>query len=242
MIIYELFNRSFLSLNRTTLTSKTNKVAKILIYEMIEVDGFVLDERMTDECRAVVLDALKRNNHQITNLEETRRKRNEISAKRMADLTFDDLVLSEFSVANPTDGYNVQVTCYKPKAATANAPIVVFSHGGGWSVGSRASHHQSVALLASNSQAIWLSVEMRLCPEVKFPTNLNDCIAVVRHVHANKEQFSSESARLGVCGNSSGGHLSSLMSHSMPDLIDFQILIYGTFYLGKFFRYFSYLH
>lgn len=200
---------------------------------MIEIEGFELDERMTEECRAVVLDSLKNGRHEAKSVQERRTKMNEIAAKRNQDLKFDNLTLTEFSVKNPEDDCEVEFTCYKPTDAKEDAPVTVFFHGGGWSVGSRATHHQSVALLASNSRSVWLSVEMRLCPEVKFPTNLNDCVAVVKYVHSNKEQFSSKDAKLGVCGNSSGGHLSALISHNLPLLIDYQILIYGTFYLGK---------
>ena len=68
---------------------------------------------------------------------------------------------------------------------------------------------------------------------MKFPTNLNDCIAVVKWVSCNKEKFSSANAKIGVSGDSSGGHMSALISHRYPSLIDYQILIYPVFYLGN---------
>jgi acetyl esterase/lipase len=194
-----------------------------------------LDERMTDEAKTFVSNNLKA----MRPLEMIKADINTVRAARITNaqringaLTFENLTISKFIVKNPSDGYEIEVTCYKPVDAKESAPITVYFHGGGWTFNSVSVYDASVSSLAANSKTVWLSVEYRLSPENKYPTPLNDCIEVVKYVHANKEQFSSRSAKVGVSGDSSGGHFAALVSLDYSDLVDFQILIYPSLYLG----------
>lgn len=100
---------------------------------------------------------------------------------------------------------------------------------------SRITHHHSVASLASSSKSIWLSVDYRLSPEVQFPVNYIDCKSVVEWTLTNRDTISSLGAKVGVSGDSSGGHFAALISHEIPNEIDFQILVYPVVDLGKFY-------
>lgn len=203
---------------------------------MIEIEGIELDHRMTEETRNLVFSSLKaiRPGDMIKlDLNTCRDMRNANATRNNTGLTFSNLNITKSIIKNPDDGYEIEVTCYKPTDVKENSPITVFFHGGGWTFNSVLTHHWSISSLAANSKTIWLSVEYRLSPEVKYPTNLNDCIEVVKYVHSNKQLFGCKDAKLGVSGDSSGGHFASLISHDYPDLIDFQILIYPCLYLGS---------
>jgi acetyl esterase len=71
-----------------------------------------------------------------------------------------------------------------------------------------------------------LSVDYRLAPEHTFETQIEDCRSVLEWVAKNKTQFSSDSAKIGVSGDSAGGHYSAILTHEYRNLIDYQVLIY----------------
>ena len=196
-----------------------------------------LDERMTEETKTFVGNQLKAmlvtdmikmdlnmaRGFMIANAEKT----NEV-------LKFPNVSISKFSVKNPSDGHEIEVTCYTPADAKEAAPMTVFFHGGGWTYNSVSVFNASISSLASSSKTIWFSVEYRLSPEHKYPIPVNDCVAAFKYVHANRERFGGRNAKIGVAGDSAGGHLASLISHDFSDLVDHQILVYPVLYLGNF--------
>jgi acetyl esterase len=76
--------------------------------------------------------------------------------------------------------------------------------------------------LASNTNSVWLSVDYRLSPEFKFPTGLNDCKYVLDYVFKNKNEFSTDKAKLGISGDSCGAHYSALLSNQYVTNITYQ--------------------
>lgn len=88
------------------------------------------------------------------------------------------------------------------------------------------------ASLASASRTVWVSVDYRLGPENKFSTQLTDYRSSFEWIAANRAQFGvSADAKLGVCGDSAGGHISALLTHEYKPQISFQILIYPCVHL-----------
>ncbi len=90
-----------------------------------------------------------------------------------------------------------------------------------------------VKSLASSTSTVWLSVEYRLSPEYKFPVGLNDCKYVLDHVYNNISDFSSSDAKIGLSGDSSGGHYAALLANEFNSMLDYQILIYPGLDLSK---------
>lgn len=74
-----------------------------------------------------------------------------------------------------TPGPAVPVRVYLPSLAPASRlPLVLFSHGGGWVVGSVASYDQCCRRLAVMGQAVVVSVDYRRGPEHQYPAALDD--------------------------------------------------------------------
>jgi acetyl esterase/lipase len=80
---------------------------------------------------------------------------------------------------------------------------LLYLHGGGYSVGSIASHRRLVGHLAKAAGVRGLSVEYRLAPEDPFPAGLDD--AVTAFSWLLREGY--EAGRIGVAGDSAGGGL-----------------------------------
>lgn len=131
-------------------------------------------------------------------------------------------------VAGPE--YDVPVRIYDPRPQVAK-PVCVYIHGGGHTAGSVTVYDGICRKLATTSGQIVVSVEYRLAPECPYPSALNDCLQVVRHIW---ETLDSKNClyerRLSVAGDSGGGALTATLSaqlqHEAFNPISRQVLIY----------------
>lgn len=103
------------------------------------------------------------------------------------------------SVADVSAG-GVPARVYKPNGGGAG---VVYFHGGGWVLGSLASHDKLCRTLAARSGSTVISVDYRLAPEHPHPAAVEDAWAAT--VWA-AERWSP----LAIAGDSAGGHLAAV--------------------------------
>ena len=83
--------------------------------------------------------------------------------------------------------------------------VILFFHGGGYTMGSTEDHLQLIASLVDQSGISFLGVDYRLLPDHKFPAPLDD--AVVAYRWLLEQGF--ESSRIGLAGISAGATLVS---------------------------------
>ncbi|PCI34455.1 MAG: esterase [Alphaproteobacteria bacterium] len=132
----------------------------------------------------------------------------------------------------PTGEGGVPVRIYHPGGDSVSSllPIVVFFHGGGWSLGDVAAYDSLVRSLCVLSGTIYVSVDYRLAPEHKYPAGLNDCLAVTDWLLSNGAEIGGDSSRLAVMGDSAGGNLAAVVTHQInsrqPHSIRAQFLLY----------------
>jgi acetyl esterase len=136
--------------------------------------------------------------------------------------------IEERFVAGP--GGPVRVRIYHPgPRARAPRPICVYFHGGGFVLGSLASHDAICRYLAAWTDAIVVSVDYRLAPEHRFPAATHDAIAAFRWVAAHAADFGGDPARIAVAGDSAGGNLAAVVACHERDAAArpiFQLLVY----------------
>jgi len=90
---------------------------------------------------------------------------------------------------------------HRPKGASEDN-ILLYLHGGGYLLGSPASHRPLCGALAQRANMLLCVPEYRLSPEVRLPAALDDVLAVYR---ALCERY--PKARIFIGGDSAGGHL-----------------------------------
>jgi acetyl esterase/lipase len=110
------------------------------------------------------------------------------------------------------DGVTLLGDLYSPKGLD-KAPVLVAVHGGGWQVGNRKFYLNWGPYLAKNGYAVF-AIEYRLMkPGVKtYPGSVYDTKAAVQYVKANASQLGVDPERVGLIGDSAGGHLSGLVA------------------------------
>jgi acetyl esterase len=113
-------------------------------------------------------------------------------------------------------------------------PTLIYLHGGGWTVGSPATHAKVARQLAVGAGMVVVNVGYRLAPEYPFPTGADDCVAAARWVRDNVAQYGGDPRRLTIGGDSAGGNLSAVVATTLAREIQFRavLLLYGAFDLS----------
>ncbi len=126
----------------------------------------------------------------------------------------------------------VPLRLYRPAGSVSDAvlPVLVYFHGGGWTIGDLETHDVLCRQLANGSGVAVVAVDYRMGPESVFPAAVDDCIAAVRYVRAQAAALGIDPARVAVGGDSAGGNLAASVSIALRDGGDpplaFQLLIY----------------
>jgi acetyl esterase/lipase len=111
------------------------------------------------------------------------------------------------------DGVELKMDVYFPPDAESKlVPAVMFVHGGAWSVGdkSRMTFSQLLPLLLKRGY-LAASINYRLAPKYKFPAQIEDAKCAVRFLRAHAGEFNLDPDRIGVEGESAGGHIVALL-------------------------------
>lgn len=138
-----------------------------------------------------------------------------------------DPVLDRFDEEGPTPDH-LRVRVYRPSSAQ-DLPVLVYFHGGGWSIGSLDGVDAVCRVLAERSDCVVVSVDYRQAPEHPYPAPLQDCWRALRWV-ATGGLDGVNPSRLAVGGDSAGGNLAAACVLLARDtgLVDVaaQLLIY----------------
>ncbi|MGX7694259.1 alpha/beta hydrolase [Gordonia polyisoprenivorans] len=127
-----------------------------------------------------------------------------ISAERTPPLAVvEDLVI---------DGPGGDLPATRYRAEVSSTGLVLFFHGGGFSLGSRATHDAYCRRLALDTGVDVLSVEYRLAPEYPFPAAVDDALAAWRFAVSAAPRWGVDTDRLIVAGDSAGGNLAAVLS------------------------------
>ena len=113
-------------------------------------------------------------------------------------------------IAIPAEHGEVLATLYSPADLPEPSGLLVYFHGGGFSVGSRVSHDPIARYLASHAGARVLSVEYRRAPEHQFPAPVNDALVAFEFAHGHAADLGVDTARIAVGGDSAGGNLAAV--------------------------------
>jgi acetyl esterase len=106
-------------------------------------------------------------------------------------------------------GARLRARLYTPRGAVPTGPLLVYVHGGGYTIGSLESHAPTCRALASALGWRVLAVTYRRAPEHAYPAAALDVLATYRDVAARRAEFGLDAAtpRIVVAGDSAGGQL-----------------------------------
>lgn len=133
-------------------------------------------------------------------------------------------------VTIPARHGDVQATLYSPADVPEPCGLLVYYHGGGFSVGSRTSHEPIARFLAHHAGVRVLSIEYRRAPEHPFPAAVDDAVAAFEYAHRQADELGADPDRIAVGGDSAGGNLAAVTAQqavqSGGPVPAFQLLMY----------------
>src|SRR2546425_3785709 len=92
------------------------------------------------------------------------------------------------------DGQKIAARLYAPSAE--KLPVLLYFHGGGFTIGSIASHDVLCRQLSHLAGCAVVSVDYRLAPEYKFPTAANDAWDALQWLAAHAQSLGLHASRL----------------------------------------------
>lgn len=98
---------------------------------------------------------------------------------------------------------------------SAETPVIIFYHGGGFVIGDLESHHSFCTYISREMDLPVVAVDYRLAPEAPFPAAPHDSIAATRWVADNQEQLKLKISGLIPCGDSAGGNLTLVVGQML---------------------------
>lgn len=129
------------------------------------------------------------------------------------------------------DGTRLHARLYAPSTAQP-LPVLLYLHGGGFTIGSVATHDALCRELAFQAGCAVVSLDYRLAPEHKFPTAINDAWDALQWLHQQGQTQGLDSSCMAVGGDSAGGTLAAacaLLARDAGLPLQLQLLIYpGT--------------
>ena len=107
------------------------------------------------------------------------------------------------------DGAELPARLYAP-SLDAGLPLLLYLHGGGFTIGSIATHDTLCRELARLAGCMVVSLDYRLAPQHRFPTASNDAWDALQWLAAHGALLGADPARLAVGGDSAGGTLAAV--------------------------------
>ena len=150
----------------------------------------------------------------------------EVQAGHVSRLPVDieDLIIAD------GPGQQVALRILRPQHAQTPLPVIVYIHGAGWVFGSTQTHDRLMRELAVRAGAAVVFPVYRLCPEVSYPTAIEECYMAARWVARHAQEHGLDAERLAVAGDSVGGNMAAAVTmlsreRGEPD-IQLQLLFY----------------
>ena len=130
-----------------------------------------------------------------------------------------------------SDGAHLNARLFAPASDTA-LPVLLYFHGGGFTIGSVATHEPLCRHLAHLARCAVVSVDYRLAPAAKFPTAVMDAWDSLVWLREHASSLRLDPTRIALGGDSAGGTLATVTAIAARDAgwpLALQLLFYpGT--------------
>ena len=121
-----------------------------------------------------------------------------------------ELAVSEVEYRRNSAGRALMARIYQPKGQ-GPFPTMLDLHGGAWNRKDRFAEEPMDRAIAASGVLV-VAVDMTIASEAPYPACVQDANYAVRWLKANAATWGGDTARIGVYGSSSGGHVAELLA------------------------------
>ncbi|CAB4774059.1 MAG: alpha/beta hydrolase fold domain-containing protein [Actinobacteria bacterium] len=140
----------------------------------------------------------------------------------------DEVLIENTYYTSPTA--DIHAVIWRPKNVKANAPALVYFHGGGWIYSFPLRYSVVLSNMAAETGFVIIAVNYQKAPEHQFPIPFDDCYAGLLWVAKNAQILGIDPTKIGVGGDSAGGNLAAAVALKAAETGDvklaYQMLIY----------------
>jgi len=112
----------------------------------------------------------------------------------------------------PGPDSDLPIRTYRADGLGELPPVVLYLHGGGWTLGDLEGYDEQCRAVAATVGAVVVALEYRLAPEHPFPAAVEDAWAALCWVADHADELEVDAGRLVVAGDSAGGNLTAVLS------------------------------
>ncbi len=128
----------------------------------------------------------------------------------------------QYKTVDGVDPDLLSLDIYHYGQTTADSPIVIWVHGGGWRIGDKSNQLNNKLHLCSSLGYIFVSVNYRLSPtsndldpnRIMYPIHNEDVADAVKWLYDNIGNYGGNGKKIVLLGHSAGAHLVSLTGTS----------------------------
>jgi len=128
------------------------------------------------------------------------------------------------------ENQDIEVQIFKPRNIQADAPCLVYCHGGGFFIEAAQVHKKMMFEYAEKANCIIVFPHYRVSLDNPFPTSLEDCYATLKWAKENANLLGIDLNRIAIGGDSAGGSLAACVAQMALDKQEiklcFQLLVY----------------
>ncbi|WP_415939874.1 alpha/beta hydrolase [Streptomyces sp. 039-1] len=125
---------------------------------------------------------------------------------------------------------DVRLRITRPVDAAGGLPVILYLHGGGWVLGSAATHDRLVRELAVGAGAAVAFVEYDRSPEARYPVAIEQAYAAAHWLMANGPVHGLDVARMVVAGDSAGGNMAAALALMAKERRDVSFIHQSLYY------------
>jgi acetyl esterase len=135
----------------------------------------------------------------------------------VADLPTGPLAVLRDLAMPGVDGGSIPLRLFDARTERGPGPVLVFFHGGGWTLGDLDVYQPACAEIARVLDLPVVSVDYRLAPEHPWPAGPLDCEAAARWIVSAPEALGLSPTSLVLAGDSAGGTYTIVTAMALRD-------------------------
>src|SRR3954462_9146605 len=122
-----------------------------------------------------------------------------------------DVHIEDTTVPGGPSG-EVSIRILRPKGASSDLPVILYTHGAGWVFGNAHTHDRLIRELAAGTDAAVVFPNYSLSPEARYPTAIEEIYSVLEWVAEHGQEQGLDGSKIAVAGDSVGGKMTAAIT------------------------------